>query len=85
MQPIARILASALIVIATSLGAFALVGCGGSGSQSAQASASAQSAEVSAEASDASSENAEDNQASSDAEDDEQDNCYGDDLPAKKS
>ena len=76
MQAISRIALTALIVLATCLGSFALVGCGGSSAASAESeaasSASAASADAAASAAD-------------DAEDEDQDNCYGDDLPAKKS
>ena len=75
MKPAARLFLSFLIALATCMGAFALVGCGGGGQSASGAAASA-----SAESSDAA-------QAGSDSSSDggEQDNCYGDDMPAKKS
>lgn len=78
MQQIMRFTLSLVIALSTCLGAFALVGCGGSSAESSAASASEQAA--STEAADTSS------SASSDEADgeEEQDNCYGDDLPAVK-
>lgn len=78
MQQIMRFTLSLVIALATCLGAFALVGCGGSSAASSAASASEQAA--SSEATDTSS-----SAASDEADDDEeQANCYGDDLPAVK-
>ena len=69
MQSISRFTLAFLLAIATSLGAFALVGCTDDAQQSQSAAAQSESA-----ASDD----------SSAAADDDQDNCYGNDLPAKK-
>ncbi len=79
MQHVSRFALSLLIAIATCTGAFALVGCGGSASSSAAPAASAQSASAEAASTDAAS------SAADTADDEEQDNCYGDDLPARKS
>ena len=70
MQSISRFTLAFLLAIATSLGAFALVGCTDD-SQQSQSSAT-QSESTAADDS------------SSAADDEEQDNCYGNDLPAKK-
>ena len=89
MQSISRIALSALIALATCFGAFALAGCGNTTSTQAE-SASAQSADAAASAASADTASADaaasDAAASGDAADDEdQDNCYGDDLPARNS
>ena len=73
MQHIMRFTLSLVIALATCLGAVALTGCGGSSSASSAANTSEQAADTSTSA------------ASDEADDEEQDNCYGDDLPARKS
>lgn len=77
MQQIMRLALSLAIALSTCLGAVALVGCGGSSTQSSTESASEQAASTETAASS-------DSSASDGAEDEEQDNCYGDDLPARK-
>ena len=93
MTLISRSFAVLLIVLATTFGALALTGCGGSSSASS-ASASASASAVASESASAnensttsesaSSEVSADSTEDSDSSD-EQDNCYGDDLPAKKN
>ena len=73
MQAVSRFTFAILIAIITSLGAFALVGCTDDTQQSQSSAAQTESA----------SSEAADSQSTDD--DEEQDNCYGDDLPAKKS
>lgn len=71
MQSISRFTLAFLLAIATSLGAFALVGCTDDSQQSQSTAAQSEST-------------AADNDSSASADDEEQDNCYGNDLPAKK-
>ena len=85
MQSFARITASALIALAMCFGAFALVGCGGSSSQGGASASAESSASASEAASTAADEGSDQSASDASDEDDEQDNCYGDDLPAKKS
>ena len=82
MKAVSRTALSVLLALATCFGAFALVGCGGSAPSSSAASVSAQSAEASSQSAAATDGTG---SASDDADDEEQDNCYGDDMPAKKS
>ena len=77
MQHIMRLTLSLALVLSMCLGAVALVGCG---SSSASSAANASDQAASAQAADTSG-----SAASDEADDEEQDNCYGDDLPAKKS
>ena len=90
MQLITRFTLSLLIALATCFGAFALVGCGGSSSSASASAASSQSASAestqsaSAEASSAAENASSAASDTADNSDEEQDNCYGDDLPAKK-
>lgn len=82
MQLITRFTLSLLIALATCFGAFVLVGCGGSNSSASASAESAQSA--STEASSAAEDTSSAASDEADDSDEEQDNCYGDDLPAKK-
>ena len=72
LQSVTRFTFTILIAIITSLGAFALVGCGGD--EQPSQSAATQAAESSSASADSSSADS----------DDDQDNCYGNDLPAVK-
>ena len=84
MQHITRFALALLIALATCAGSAVLVGCGGSASSSSAAT-SEQSASTEASGDSASADAAaSDSAAADDADDEEQDNCYGDDLPAKK-